>query len=440
MIVDTKAITKLKAMIIAVIVVCAIIGSVAFYYFTQMGPAIVLKIQEFRIGVISTMTGSGGINGLQAMYATEIAVNEINKAGGILGKIPVKVYYYDDRGDPGTGVTCAEKAITVDGVNLILGPWRSGVGLAVADVIAKYKVPMINPHGGGSLSFEDLIRSDPQKYKYLFMQYGNAYMWGAWPAVPFITDVLKKEYGLTKYAIIGENLVWAHDCAKVLNDALQKEGCELVYEGWTEYPCYDFSVYLSRAKEAGAQFIYLAYDAAEAVTYCKQWYDQKIGIPTISIGVYESDFRFWNWTEGKAQYHTFCNIGRFIGPDSAKLYPEFLKKYLAYCREHGIEESIPTQGAFNYDAVYLVVKAVEKTLEETKGEWDSDVFVEVLEKTTYSGVFGKIEFYGLDGEFPHRAKYGEGYRIYPIMQYLDGKPYIVYPPEFKEREWVKPTS
>jgi len=69
----------------------------------------------------------------------ELAVDEINKAGGVLGK-KLDVISRDDGGNPGDAVRVAEELVTREGVNILVGTFLSNVGLAVTEYAGKNKV------------------------------------------------------------------------------------------------------------------------------------------------------------------------------------------------------------------------------------------------------------------------------------------------------------
>ncbi len=69
----------------------------------------------------------------------ELAVDEINKSGGVLGK-KLEVISRDDGGNPGDAVRVAEELVTREGVNILVGTFLSNVGLAVTEYAGKNKV------------------------------------------------------------------------------------------------------------------------------------------------------------------------------------------------------------------------------------------------------------------------------------------------------------
>jgi branched-chain amino acid transport system substrate-binding protein len=95
-----------------------------------------------RIGASVSTTGSNGRTGLYQQEAYKLWEAQKNAAGGLLGR-PVEMVIYDDQSDPTTGSRLYEKLITEDKVDLVLGPYSSGVTLAAAQITERYGYPML---------------------------------------------------------------------------------------------------------------------------------------------------------------------------------------------------------------------------------------------------------------------------------------------------------
>lgn len=101
-----------------------------------------LSGEEILIGAIYPMTGDMADSGKTMQQGINMAVDEINSAGGINGR-PIRVIYGDSQGDAATGMTEAERLITQDNVHMLIGCYQSGVTLTVAQVAEQYQVPLI---------------------------------------------------------------------------------------------------------------------------------------------------------------------------------------------------------------------------------------------------------------------------------------------------------
>jgi len=99
---------------------------------------------EIKIGGISPLTGEAATFGQSTKNGMELAVEEWNAAGGVLGK-QVKLIVEDDKGDPAEGAAVFSKLIEQDKVVAIVGGITSRVALAGAPIAQAAKVPMVTP-------------------------------------------------------------------------------------------------------------------------------------------------------------------------------------------------------------------------------------------------------------------------------------------------------
>ena len=101
------------------------------------------EVEEIQIGAAAPLSKPGSVTGglvMQVAYA--IAVDDVNEAGGILGK-PVNLIIHDSEGLPEKGTAISERLITQDCVVAIVGGYHSAVGLTMKEVSNKYHVPTI---------------------------------------------------------------------------------------------------------------------------------------------------------------------------------------------------------------------------------------------------------------------------------------------------------
>ena len=96
------------------------------------------------IGEVGSMTGSEATFGISTHNGIELAVSEINAAGGVKGK-KIKMVSLDDQGKPEEAATAVTKLITQDNVTAILGEVASSRSIAMAPIAQQHKVPMISP-------------------------------------------------------------------------------------------------------------------------------------------------------------------------------------------------------------------------------------------------------------------------------------------------------
>lgn len=106
-------------------------------------PAPPEEAATIRVGGIGPLSAPGTVVGGVAMqYAMNLAVQDINAAGGVLGK-PLELIFADTEGLPERGTAAAERLTNENKVVAIVGEYHSAVGLAVAEVVHKYGIPVL---------------------------------------------------------------------------------------------------------------------------------------------------------------------------------------------------------------------------------------------------------------------------------------------------------
>ena len=123
-----------------------------------------MECDTITLGSAISLTGKYATNGVHAQNGYEFAIQKIKENGGIMvdGKCHnFEVIYYDDESKGDRGATLAERLISQDGVQYMLGPYSSGLTKAIAPVTEKYQIPMVEAEGASRSLFN-------KGYKYLF--------------------------------------------------------------------------------------------------------------------------------------------------------------------------------------------------------------------------------------------------------------------------------
>ncbi|BCB19718.1 ABC transporter substrate-binding protein [Bosea sp. ANAM02] len=104
-----------------------------------------------RIGTLTPLTGAGGPYGPVMVKAVKAVIDEVNAAGGVLGR-KVELISEDDQTNPEAGVRAARKLIDVDKVSAIVGTWASSVTTAVAPLCWESKTFLATVSGADSIT------------------------------------------------------------------------------------------------------------------------------------------------------------------------------------------------------------------------------------------------------------------------------------------------
>jgi branched-chain amino acid transport system substrate-binding protein len=117
-----------------------------------------------RLGVLTPLTGAGGFDGPRMLKAIRSVVDEVNAAGGVIGR-HIELVVEDDQTNPEAAVRAARKLIDVDKVPVIMGTWASAVTTAVAPVCWESKTFLTTVSGADNITLLPhqgyLIRTQP---------------------------------------------------------------------------------------------------------------------------------------------------------------------------------------------------------------------------------------------------------------------------------------
>ncbi len=366
--------------------------------------------------------------GWDAERAIQLAVEEINAAGGVMvggQKRSFKIETIDTRDlEPGVPVSEAllavEKLILEKKADFIVGgPVRSEAALAAMDLLSKYKKISILSTGVLTPKYHARVAENYDKYKYLFRISGEAKWIAVGEQIPALLGIGEK-FGLDRVFIMVQDVAWARGFGGIFAKVMAAKGWNVI--GKPEiYPTgtTDFSMGLLKARREKAQVIIIAMDMPESSILLKQWYDLRVpALPFGSIIAAAEQPGFWKATEGKGEYTLANVVNAGNAPSNASDWT--MKFVKAYEKKWGLEpEGYGTSSS--YMAVYTLKTAIEKA-----GTLDSDAVVKALEATDIMGVYGRIRFDPKSHQVIPSLDPKEG-AVGTIFQWQAGKRVVVFP-------------
>uniref|UniRef100_A0A9E8A6N8 ABC transporter substrate-binding protein n=1 Tax=Bosea sp. NBC_00436 TaxID=2969620 RepID=A0A9E8A6N8_9HYPH len=126
-------------------------GAAALAGLSALPGRVLAQGAPIKIGTLTPLTGAGGPYGPVMVKAVKTVVDEVNAAGGVLGR-KVELISEDDQTSPEAGVRAARKLIDVDKVSAILGTWASSVTTAVAPLCWESKTFLATVSGADSIT------------------------------------------------------------------------------------------------------------------------------------------------------------------------------------------------------------------------------------------------------------------------------------------------
>ncbi len=388
--------------------------------------------------VIGVPTSTGFLEGKECLNTVRMAVEEINKAGGVTvgnEKRPFKVEDIDIR-DAAPGVPVPEALLGIEKLilekkptALVVGPFRSEALMASMDIIAKYKVPLLGTIAMSPAS-EAKIKKDPDKYKYIFRPCLNAKF-----LVKYLAGTMgfiKKQYGFNKVYIMNQDVAWARKTAEIITKVyFEKAGWSVI--GQESFPTgtSDFSSSLLKVRAKGAQVILPIFDMPQSGTLVKQW--NAMHIPSLMAGFISplAGPGAWKTFNGNIGGAINCNFEMGSAIASSKMAKsEAFEK--AYIKRWGKPLEAGHGPAPSYESVYILAEAIERA-----GTLDADAIVAELKKTDRQGVMGRIKF-----DEGHQVEYGmnpDESAVAAVVQWTaNGGRTIVFPPALAEGKIILP--
>jgi branched-chain amino acid transport system substrate-binding protein len=195
------------------------------------------KKAELRIGFVSALSGPGIGWGMGMLGGLELAAEDVNKAGGIpVGDTTytVKVIAYDDKYTGPGAVQAAQRLISQDGVNIIVGPLGSVPMLAIADVTESNKVLVFS----NSYTTKALSAKKPHTFRFTPTSLEFS--------LPFLQWVAKNRPNLKTAATIGPNDESGKEVSSHNEAAYQKVGIKVLTKEFYERGTQDFVPVLTK--------------------------------------------------------------------------------------------------------------------------------------------------------------------------------------------------
>jgi branched-chain amino acid transport system substrate-binding protein len=204
-------------------------------------PAIA-QSDPIRIGYLPALTGPSSSTGVGINRGVQLAVDEINAAGGINGR-KLELIVRDTQSEPTKAVNAVAELTQRQKVGVIFGPVNSGEALAATPLIARDKVAMLHP-----CWVDELI--DVKKYPMSFrIAPTNTQVGGG--ANYYVADVLK----LKKAAVISDTTGYGTASVNTYVPMLKAKGVDVVYTGHVDAANPDLKPDMLRMQSAGAEVI-----------------------------------------------------------------------------------------------------------------------------------------------------------------------------------------
>jgi urea transport system substrate-binding protein len=329
---------SIKCMTFALLVCCAGLGA-------STGAD---AVEPIRIGAVLSFSGGVELYGQQAKLGLDLAVKDINAAGGILGR-PVEVIYADDKTRPASAATATQSLIE-SGVLAVVGPITSQNFNAIAPVAESLKTPLLyaTNYEGGKCS----------RYVFSFSTVPNQELGQLLP-------YMNQTFGNT-YFLLGADRVWPHQMFGIARPLIEKLGGKVVGTQYTLGTEKDFTPLIAQVAAAKAKVLLFALKG-DGMDFIRQADEQGLLKETTVafLGLSEVDLGIFR---GKGQ-----NMVTVV-PSVATSDDPSVKAFVAKVRaEAGADAVVSNYVMTHYNTLIALKAALEKA-----GKVDKEAVIDAL--------------------------------------------------------------
>ncbi len=322
------------------------VGTSLFALSLAVAPA--RAADPIKVGLSGPFTGGSASMGVSMRDGVKLAVGEINKAGGVLGR-PIQLVERDEEAKNEVGVQVAQELINKEQVVATLGFINTGVALASQRFYEEAEIPVINNVATGSVITQQFKAPD-NKYNYVFRTAANDLIQS-----DMIADEAVTRQGFKKPAILADSTNYGQLGREDLERALAKRNVKPVAEEKFNIGDTDMTSQLLRAKQAGADAI-LTYAIGPELAQIANgmaklgWKVPMIGSWTLAMSTFIDNAGANG--EGAMMPQTFIQL-----PNTPKR-KAFIEAYQAAYKTDRIPS--PVSAAQGYDSVYLLAAAINQ--------------------------------------------------------------------------------
>lgn len=400
---------------------------------------------EIKIGFIGSLSSD---TGLSTLRGAEIAIEELNAKGGVLGQ-QITLVTADTSEDPTEGIKAYEYLAEAEEVDFIVSGSIDDVSLGWLPRMQEYQIPTLDTWTS-YVGIIDMIVEDYDSMRPYFMNIASDEAL-ATLYIDFGKDVLKEKMGWDSVIILAEDTAFGGAITGLVTDALAPNaGIEVVETITYDVATVDFAPLFSRAQASGADFIYLV-SSVNSQVVSSQYVKLQVPMGMTGVNVAALGQEFWEDTGGAgggiSTLSPVPSVGFKLDPVSQQFVDTYQAKYTT-------RPSVPHFNGFN---AYHGVKQAMAAAEEA-GSFNLDGWVPAMEKQDIileldGEMWMRYAFWGNDEieprtgrTYPHNARfditapYDDASPSMVVIQwYEDGTNAVVYPEKYATGEFTVPS-
>lgn len=365
-----------------------------------------------KVGILHSLTGTMAISESSVVEAELMAIEEINKNGGILGR-PIQPVIIDGRSDWAYSARMAEKLIKEDKVSVIFGCWTSACRKTVKPIFEKYHHLLIYP-----------IQSEGLEESPYIVYTGAVPNQQIIPAIKWVNDHLGK-----RFYLVGSDYIFPHAANEIIKDQVQALGGTIVGEDYILLGSNDVSAIVDKIATLHPDVIINTINGNSNIAFFRELRQKNITpskIPTISFSIAENELRSLETSQMVGDYAAW----NYFQSISGTANNTFVKNFKAKYGEDRVTDDPIEAGYFS---VYLWANAVKEARTDNVA-----IVKETIKRQSFKAPSGPVY---VDSDNLHSWKI---VRIAKILQngqfeivWESEKPVqpVPYPPTRSKEEW-----
>ena len=406
------------------------------------GPALADGVKVGFIGSLSSDTG------LSTLRGAEIAIEELNAAGGFNGE-PITLVTADTGEDVTEGIKAFEYLAESEEVNFIVSGSIDDVSLGWLPRMVEYQIPTLDTWTS-YIGIIDMLVEDYESYKPYFMNIASDEAL-ATLYIDFGKDVLADQMGWKSVVILQEDTAFGGAINGLVSEALAPNaGIDVVDTIVYDVTTVDFAPIFNKAVDSGADFIYVI-SSVNSQVVSSQYVKLQVPMGMTGVNVGALGQEYWEDTGGAGGGISTLSPVPSVGFELDPVSTTFVETYQA---KYDTRPKFPHFNGFNaYHGVKQAFAAAEQAGEFNNSSW-VDAMLEQDLKLDKDGQSWLRYAFWKPGEveertqrtYPHNARfditppYDDGSPSMVVIQwYEDGSNAVVYPPKFATGEFTVPS-
>lgn len=371
---------------------------------------------------------------LSAKAAAMLAVEEMNNAGGILGR-KVELIIEDTKGEIPKCVELYKKLVVTDRVLAVVIAEKVEMGVAGmeigAELFPEYPHIFFSTIGSGDDIWHH-VRDNYKKYRFGFQTY---YLTSTGYLTILTTqneDIYKNIVKARKLAIVYEDMDWTRilkrgipNVSPPLPDVHKKKGFQIAHETTVSLDQKMFSPVFENIAKAQVDVIECVIGYIDEAAFVKQWaMSGARNIPLMIYGGLAGMPAAWKATEGKVN-------GVMVGSSLVRV--PITKRTIPFM--DNLVNKYKIGPIFGSHTTYDTLYGFKKAIEQAGGTGNIDKLIAQLEKVEEVAVLGTI---GWDKRYHYNLPYPK--YVTPIVQWQKGEMQVIYPLKYKTANYVPPAD